>query len=203
MKYSAKALGPYADNRGMKYCLSLTCALLLFGSSHVLCAESVNRERLWLPPAAVHLMPALEEAARRALAHPDCTQVLYGRLNEYRTEHNEPAMTILCQIDARTTFNLVFRVDELIIEDSDGSDLVFTTDNAESNLETLRRALMANPDVAPQASNQDTNEQGNPDENEGENQRSTVTTDPRSLELGLDELLRRPPPQTNDAPEIF
>lgn len=183
----------------MKYCLLLMCTLFWIANNPFLHAKTVNPERLWLPPSAAHMMPALEEAAQRALAHPECAQVLYGRLNEFRTENNEPAMTILCQIDARNTFNLVFRVDELITADDNDGELIYTTDNAESNLEALRRALMSNPGLIPQENSPSS---GNT-ESVPENTESAEPAASRSLELDLDELLRRPPPQTDDAPEIF
>lgn len=76
-------------------------------------AEAVKPHRLWLPSSQSNLRGLLEAAANRALEDPDCTEVLYGRLNEYRTENEGTAFTILCMRDPRYTFNLVFHASEL------------------------------------------------------------------------------------------
>ena len=39
--------------------------------------------------------------------------MLYGRLNEYRTQREEPSFTIMCMKDVRTTFDQVFFASEL------------------------------------------------------------------------------------------
>ncbi|HBN15837.1 MAG TPA: hypothetical protein DD407_12430 [Pseudohongiella sp.] len=69
--------------------------------------------RLWLPASYAHLQDQLVLAARRAARHEDCQEVLYGRLNEYRTERDEPSFTIMCMKDVRTTFDQVFFASEL------------------------------------------------------------------------------------------
>lgn len=76
-------------------------------------AETVKAHRLWLPSTQENLRELLVAAAHRALQDPDCTEVLYGRLNEYRTENDETAFTILCMRDPRYTFNLVFNASDL------------------------------------------------------------------------------------------
>lgn len=73
----------------------------------------LNTDRLWLPAGLGHMRPLLTTAAERALDNPECVDVLYGRLNEYRSERGEPAFTILCLHDARTTFNLIYLASEL------------------------------------------------------------------------------------------
>ena len=70
-------------------------------------------DRLWLPASRRNLQPLLITAAQRALENPECADVLYGSLNEYRTERAEPTFTILCLHDARTTFNLLYLASEL------------------------------------------------------------------------------------------
>lgn len=74
----------------------------------------VRPERLWLPPAFAQYSDALSTAAELALEHPDCKEVLYGRLNEFRSENSEISFTILCMKDARSTFNQVFALAELL-----------------------------------------------------------------------------------------
>jgi len=187
----------------MRLCLTLTTALWL--TSHCLLshAETVNPDRLWLPPSAAHLMPALQEASRQALNHPECAQVLYGRLNEFRTEHQTPALTILCQRDARSTFNLVFRVDELTVPDTEENDLVYTTENAASNLEALRRALLSRQELETSSDN-DIGPSEDADETSATGTDTSAMPDNRrSLELDLDELLRRPERQSDNPPDLF
>ncbi|WP_169792274.1 hypothetical protein [Pseudohongiella spirulinae] len=74
----------------------------------------VRPERLWLPPAFAQYSDALSTAAELALEHPDCREVLYGRLNEFRSAQTEISFTILCMKDARSTFNQVFALADLL-----------------------------------------------------------------------------------------
>lgn len=74
---------------------------------------AVPPHRLWLPSSQENLRELLVAAAHRALEDPDCAEVLYGRLNEYRSENDETAFTILCLRDPRYTFNLVFQASDL------------------------------------------------------------------------------------------
>lgn len=88
-------------------------------SGAVLAAEAqsstgtVQRHRLWLPSSQENLRDLLVAAAHKALEDPDCAEVLYGRLNEFRSENDETAFTILCMRDPRYTFNLVFAASTL------------------------------------------------------------------------------------------
>lgn len=75
--------------------------------------RELRSERLWLLPRNANLADLLERAARQALEHPDCQDVLYGSLNEFRSERGGTSFTILCMRDARSTFNLVFEADDL------------------------------------------------------------------------------------------
>lgn len=153
---------------------------------------AVNPERLWLPPSSAHLMPMLEYAAELALSNPDCEQVLYGRLNEFRSgQGDEPVLTILCQQDPRTTFNVVYQASEL--EDALYSDDVeFSDDDAASNLEALRQLLMSNAELREQNRNQPEN--ANPD---------TPDAAEDDLELELEDLLRERPRPSENPPELF
>jgi hypothetical protein len=99
----------------------------------------VRPDRLWLSGSNSSLRPLLTAAAYKALENPDCSEVLYGRLNEYRTEHVGTAFTILCMKDARTTFNLVFYASDL-------GDVAMPASNPDDNasrveLERLREML--------------------------------------------------------------
>lgn len=174
-----------------------TCLLAGSGSLHADEALPFNPERLWLPPSAANLRPALEEAARRASRDPECEEVLYGRLNNWRTEQGDPSMTILCQRDARSTFDLVYRVAELSLHDEEQIP-DFSTRDAESNLETLRRLLMSESDSGSAAESE---------AEEAENLNRQITPDEanRSLELDLDELLRNrnQDDQQEAPPELF
>ena len=76
-------------------------------------AVTTDRTRLWLPESSVHLHPFLELAVAEALRDPTCTEVLYARLNEYRTIYEEPTFTILCKKDYKSTFNKVYHITEL------------------------------------------------------------------------------------------
>lgn len=93
--------------------------------------EAVKPHRLWLPNSQENLRELLVAAAHRALQDPDCAEVLYGRLNEYRTENDETAFTILCMRDPRYTFNLIFSAADLDPADAD--------EEVVSNTEDLQR----------------------------------------------------------------
>lgn len=73
----------------------------------------VKPERLWLPSSAQHLRPYLQLAVEQALENEDCLEVLYARLNEYRTVYDEPTFSVLCKKDYKTTFNRIYQVSEL------------------------------------------------------------------------------------------
>lgn len=69
--------------------------------------------RMWLPESAAQFHPFLKLAVAEALRDPTCTEVLYARLNEYRTIYEEPTFTILCKKDYKSTFNKVYHITEL------------------------------------------------------------------------------------------
>lgn len=75
----------------------------------------LNPNRLWLPPQQSKVAGLLLTAANRALEHPECAEVLYGGLNEFRTEREGTSFTIMCIKDARTTFNQVFHEGDLVV----------------------------------------------------------------------------------------
>lgn len=101
------------DNAGMNrsFAVSLLVGLSLVG---LYAQAEVRPDRLWLPPAFAKYSDALATAAELALEHPECKDVLYGRLNEFRSENSEISFTILCMKDARNTFNQVFALAELL-----------------------------------------------------------------------------------------
>ncbi|MEX0740882.1 MAG: hypothetical protein WD071_16230 [Pseudohongiella sp.] len=98
--------------------------------------EAVKPHRLWLAPSQENLRELLVAAAERALEDPECAEVLYGRLNEYRTENEETAFTILCMRDPRYTFNVVFNASDL-----QPSETEETTVSNTEDLERLRQLL--------------------------------------------------------------
>jgi hypothetical protein len=93
------------------YRLPLLAATLLFAASSY--GADTRSERLWLPASAAHLRPFLRMAVDLAMEDEDCTDVLYARLNEYRTTYEKPTFTILCKKDAKTTFNRVVPITEV------------------------------------------------------------------------------------------
>jgi hypothetical protein len=110
------------------------------GSTELLDEKEIAR--LWLPASYSHFQNQLVLAARRAARHEDCQEVLYGRLNEYRTERDEPSFTIMCMKDVRTTFDQVFFASELDGESLDEPKQQPTSEE----LEQLRGLLQS---VAP------------------------------------------------------
>jgi len=130
------------DTDSMRPALILISMLLLCAAVTDARAE-IRPERLWLPAGSSHLRDLLNIAAFRALEHSDCKEVLYGRLNEYRTENADTAFTILCMKDERTTFNLVFYASDL----SSGAGQTSEADDAASReeLERLRNLLQGAP----------------------------------------------------------
>lgn len=108
-------------------------------------------ERMWLPGSAQHLRPFLLMAMDRALEDQTCTEVLYARLNEYRTIYEEPTFTILCKKDYKTTFNKVYNITEI---DPDYNSRIAESqaaaanaDNLSSAIEALRQQLVAPSEV--------------------------------------------------------
>lgn len=102
--------------------------------------------RLWPPASAQHLLPFLKLAVAEALQDATCTEVMYARLNEYRTVYEEPTFTILCKKDYKTTFNKVYQVTEL---DPEYNNRIAQREVAAQNsvvltdeIETLRQQLL-------------------------------------------------------------
>ena len=94
--------------------IALTATVLaLTGLSGTVAAQDVTSERLWLPASASNLRPFLVMAVNKVKEDPACAEVLYARLNEYRTIYEEPTFTILCQKDPKTTFNRVVKITEV------------------------------------------------------------------------------------------
>lgn len=155
--------------------------------------SQVNPERLWLPPSSSELRPALEQAASQALNNPRCEEVLYGRLNEYRSEREEPTLTILCQQDYRTTFNLVYRVSELEIEP-------VPAEEEDPEMEALRDRLVSNRDSEGEEEEEEP-VSGEPAEPRPEADGEADSSG--SLELDLDEFMEREETESEPPPELF
>lgn len=110
-------------------------------------AQNVNSERLWLPASAANLRPFLVMAVNKVMEDPTCVEVLYARLNEYRTIYEEPTFTILCQKDPKTTFNRVVKITEV---DPDyftklqaGAEAASQAQRLSPDIEALRQQLLA------------------------------------------------------------
>lgn len=109
-------------------------------------AADTRSERLWLPASASNLRPFLQMAVDLALTDEDCTDVLYARLNEYRTIYEEPTFTILCKFNAKRTFNRVIPITEV---DPDyyakleaGQEALNTARNLSSDINAIRQQLL-------------------------------------------------------------
>ena len=133
--------------------LSLTTAGLLLASSAQAAEISTRSERLWLPASASHLRPFLQMAADMALQDENCKEILYARLNEYRTIYEEPTFTILCQKDPKSTFNRVIKITEVDPEYFDkiraSEDALNTNSTLSPEIEALRQQLAAPQNSAP------------------------------------------------------
>lgn len=101
-------------------------------------SRELRPDRLWLLPRHAELADLLHRAARQALQHPDCNEILYGSLNEFKTDRIGTSFTILCMKDARTTFNQVFFADDLLSEEE--LDDAEVPDGAD-DLERLRQMM--------------------------------------------------------------
>ena len=102
-------------------------------------SRELRQDRLWLLPRHAEFTDLLQRAARQALQHADCNEVLYGNLNEFQTERVGTSFTILCMKDARTTFNQVFFADDLM-SDEELTAAEETPDGSEE-LERLRQMM--------------------------------------------------------------
>ena len=107
--------------------------------------QPVKESRLWLPSAQASHREALLRAARQALLHQDCNEVLYGGLNEFRSEREGISFTILCMRDSRTTFNQVFSEAQLMTDE----DIRNRTAGGAAELERLRSLMQQQPGVQP------------------------------------------------------
>mgnify|MGYP003658482073 CR=1 FL=1 len=124
--------------------LCLATALLLATSSY---GSESRSERLWLPASSAHLRPFLQMAVNLAMEEEGCNDVLYARLNEYRTIYEEPTFTILCKTDAKTTYNRVVPITEVdpeyfakIQRSEDAAD---TARTLTPEIEALRNQLLS------------------------------------------------------------
>lgn len=111
-----------------------------------------DSERLWLPATAANLRPFLVMAVNKVMEDPACVEVLYARLNEYRTIYEEPTFTILCQKDPKTTFNRVVKITEVDPEYftrlQAGAEAASQAQRLTPEIEALRQQLLA-PSGAP------------------------------------------------------
>jgi len=135
-------------------------------------ADESRRERLWLPSRHRQLRPLLEAAALQALEQPECREVLYGQLNEYRTERTEPTFTILCLYDARTTFNLIYLASEL-----DAGENAASADTGQPLREDMQRLRDLLQEPTTQANQPQTSSRATDNDNL-HGPRSAVTTPP-------------------------
>ncbi len=110
-------------------------------------AASTRSERLWLPASASHLRPFLQMAVELTLEDETCTEVLYARLNEYRTIYEEPTFTILCKRDAKSTFNRVIAITEVdpeyFVKLEASEEALDTSRNLSSEIEAIRQQLLS------------------------------------------------------------
>ncbi len=85
------------------------------------------------------------------LEDPTCVEVLYARLNEYRTIYEEPTFTILCQKDPKTTFNRVVKITEVDPEYYDklraSAEASSQAQTLNPEIEALRRQLLGGGDA--------------------------------------------------------
>jgi len=128
-------------------CAILAGLVILAGLPAAATAQNVLSERLWLPASAANLRPFLVMAVNKVLEDPTCVDVLYARLNEYRTIYEEPTFTILCQKDPKTTFNRVVKITDV---DPDyfaklqaGAEAVSQSQRMNPEIEALRQQLLA------------------------------------------------------------
>lgn len=145
-------------------------------------------ERMWLPAAAQHLRPYLSIAVEQALKDEECAEILYARLNDYRTAYEEPTFTVLCKKDYKTTFNHVYKASDLDefydvkVAESEAAAEHSTALGAD--IEALRQSLIA-PNAAiigstaPAAA-------PTPEPQQQDAPRSRRNEDPNDLSLDLD-----------------
>jgi len=104
-------------------------------------------ERMWLPVAAQHLRPYLSIAVAQALKDEECAEILYARLNDYRTAYEEPTFTVLCKKDYKTTFNLVYKASDLDefydVKAAESEAVAQSAPALGADIEALRQSLIA------------------------------------------------------------
>lgn len=113
--------------------------------------QPLRESRLWVPASQEGLKPFLVTAALRAMDNPDCRAVLYGSVNEFRTEHEEPTFTILCMQNPRHTFNLIFP--RSVLMPTVPEEVRKEAEEAEVELDRLRNLLQSDatpPDNVPE-----------------------------------------------------
>lgn len=93
------------------------------------------------------------------MSEENCKDVLYARLNEYRTTYEEPTFTILCKTDPKTTYNRVVPITEVdpdyfakIQQSEDAAD---TARTLSPEIEALRNRLLS-PSAASNSAAQQT-----------------------------------------------
>lgn len=159
--------------------LTLLAITVLFAvSSH---ASESRSERLWLPANSAHLRPFLQMAVDLAMENEDCVDVLYARLNEYRTIYEEPTFTILCKKDVKTTFNRVIPITEV---DPDYFAKIQRSEDAADTARTLSPEIEAlrNQLLSPSAANNS----GAPARTPSAAASAPVVEDPNDLTLDLE-----------------
>jgi hypothetical protein len=104
--------------------------------------------------SAANLRPFLVMAVNKVLEDPSCVEVLYARLNEYRTIYEEPTFTILCQKDPKSTFNRVLKITEVDPEYFEklraSADASNQAQSLNPEIEALRRQLLGAGDAPAQ-----------------------------------------------------
>lgn len=138
-------------NHSIRIRLPLIIVIILVSAAltNAAYAANVRSERLWLPASATHLRPFLQMAVDLALTDENCTDVLYARMNEYRTIYDEPTFTILCKRDAKSTFNRVVPITEVDpdyfakIQASD--EALDTAQTLSPEIEAIRQQLVRSP----------------------------------------------------------
>lgn len=165
------------------YKLSLLAITVLFTASSF--GSESRSERLWLPASSAHLRPFLQMAVDLAMENEDCVDVLYARLNEYRTIYEEPTFTILCKKDAKTTFNRVVPITEV---DPDYFAKIARSEDAADTARTLSPEIEAlrNQLLSPSAASNSSTPQAAPARTSNVAPSAPVDEDPNDLTLDLE-----------------
>lgn len=144
-------------------------------------------ERMWLPVSAQHLRPYLSIAVEQALEDEECAEILYARLNDYRTAYEEPTFTVLCKKDYKTTFNHVYKASDLDeFYDVKAAESEAAADRSTAlvpDIEALRQSLIA---PAASISNAAPAAVQIPEPQQQDAPRARSDEDPNDLSLDLD-----------------